>query len=518
MSWWWLLFGPLLVWMGIEIVKDLIAYWRTLKYKAQGFHHRYVFLMGNISLRFPDKSVFPQIMNNWKKSLSRAGSKPGLVVNSFPRGRAMIYLTDPTLVHEFLLKDHSVCRRHDFLEEDTHYNESFPFKFGPQAEQARERFVNLFRRDKMEGMVEVLRKDIRNHMLSLQKRSSEGNSTTATSFTSDWKEITRECMFKITNSIFFGSSENPVRVKSQDNKIYGDAVLQYLEGPYRDTLNSQLNTMLYRLPEKLKLLKSANQAAQTRSELVSVLRTEYLRRRNDPAHVPSWNFVDLKIAATTGTDPATVETAVEQIFEEICLYVIAGLNTTRKSVNGTVYQMALHPEFTEKLYSEMCQFDLGKGSKTPITLELLDSMNYLDMFFKESQRYVQPFSQSFDRMVLEDFSLGKYRFHKGDLIVIPFTYHFFVDAYWKDPLQFNPERFSQGLPKTVPPMAFIPFGAGKRMCTGRVIAETVVKIFIIEVLQKYTLSLPEGKSAAPYIIENRRPIRQNYTIVCTHRL
>src|SRR3990167_11020531 len=108
MSWWWLLFGPLLVWMGIEIVKDLIAYWRTLKYKAQGFHHRYVFLMGNISLRFPDKSVFPQIMNNWKKSLSRAGSKPGLVVNSFPRGRAMIYLTDPTLVHAFLLKDHSV--------------------------------------------------------------------------------------------------------------------------------------------------------------------------------------------------------------------------------------------------------------------------------------------------------------------------------------------------------------------------------------------------------------------------
>src|SRR3990167_3960702 len=122
MSWWWLLFGPLLVVFGAEVLKDLAAYWRTLKYKAQGFYHRYHFFVGKQRLDSDVKPKFPEIMSTWKRALSDAGSSPGLVINSFPRGRALIYLTDPTLVHEFLLKDHLVCKKHELHRKKIHYH------------------------------------------------------------------------------------------------------------------------------------------------------------------------------------------------------------------------------------------------------------------------------------------------------------------------------------------------------------------------------------------------------------
>src|SRR3990167_5885770 len=100
MSWWWLLFGPLLVYILVAIVQDLRGYLRTLKYKAQGFTQRYSFLAGSQTLYLPDRSVYPDIYSRYKRELAKVGTGPGLVINSSPRGKATVYLTDPSLVHE----------------------------------------------------------------------------------------------------------------------------------------------------------------------------------------------------------------------------------------------------------------------------------------------------------------------------------------------------------------------------------------------------------------------------------
>ena len=351
MSWWWLLFGPLLVVIGAELIKDLIAYLRVLKYKAQGFQHRYHFFFGKLLLGTKGVPKFPEISMNWKKALSEAGSKPGLVINSFPRGRALIYLTDPTLVHEFLLKDHLVSKKHEADRTKNHYNETFPFKLGPEADHPRDRFFEIFRRGSVEKVVADFAQDIKDHIASLETEAKQAKTEAQGPLIINWKSGTRRLLHTITNTVFFGRSNKIITVESQGNKPFVEAVLQYLEGPFLSTMNNGLNQMFFKLPEKLNLLKSGREATQMRSVLVSMLRTEFLRRKNDPKHVPSWNLIDLKIAATPSTDPVSVETAVEQIFEEICMYAISGMNTTSTSLDGMVYEMGSRPDSPNKFYS-----------------------------------------------------------------------------------------------------------------------------------------------------------------------
>lgn len=182
----------------------------------------------------------------------------------------MIYLTDPTLVHEFLLKDHLVCKKHELHRKKIHYHEAFPFKFGPEAELARNRFLQVFRRDSVDKVMGDFRKVVKAHFESMETKAKEANSEVPNSFVINWRSGTRGFLHTITNTIFFGLSDKLVTVESQNNKVYVEAVLEYLEGPYLDTLNNHLNTMLYKLPEKLNLLKSGKAAQQMRSVLVSI--------------------------------------------------------------------------------------------------------------------------------------------------------------------------------------------------------------------------------------------------------
>ncbi|XP_066559829.1 cytochrome P450 2B11 isoform X1 [Amia ocellicauda] len=63
---------------------------------------------------------------------------------------------------------------------------------------------------------------------------------------------------------------------------------------------------------------------------------------------------------------------------------------------------------------------------------------------------------------------------------------------WADPYSFNPDHFldSQGNYRSNP--AFLPFSAGKRSCVGEFLARTELFLFLVSVLQRFTVSAPLG--------------------------
>ena len=87
--------------------------------------------------------------------------------------------------------------------------------------------------------------------------------------------------------------------------------------------------------------------------------------------------------------------------------------------------------------------------------------------------------------------LGKYSFNKGDKIVIPYCAQFVNEDLFPWGEEFKPEKLLASS-KDVPQMALIPFSAGRRGCLGRVLAETIIKVGMIELLSRYSLSIPEG--------------------------
>nr|CAH7768004.1 unnamed protein product [Callosobruchus chinensis] len=64
---------------------------------------------------------------------------------------------------------------------------------------------------------------------------------------------------------------------------------------------------------------------------------------------------------------------------------------------------------------------------------------------------------------------------------------------WKDPDTFNPSRFINAEGKVCKPDYFLPFGVGRRMCLGEVLARMELFLFFSSLLHCFDLSVPEGE-------------------------
>lgn len=110
-------------------------------------------------------------------------------------------------------------------------------------------------------------------------------------------------------------------------------------------------------------------------------------------------------------------------------------------------------------------------------------------FIKESVRLLGPHSLLI-RVADTDLSVGDYRIPTGYHIwTSPAMLHF--DArFFPDPLSFEPERFAeQG--RGIDPFAYIPFGAGPRVCAGNNLSIHEMAIVFCEVLKSVKLELQD---------------------------
>ena len=71
-------------------------------------------------------------------------------------------------------------------------------------------------------------------------------------------------------------------------------------------------------------------------------------------------------------------------------------------------------------------------------------------------------------------------------------------AYWKDPEIFRPERFLDECTDEIKPRTFLPFGGTVRVCPGKIVAEKVIKTFLILLFWKFEVELCEPDKDIKY--------------------
>ena len=87
--------------------------------------------------------------------------------------------------------------------------------------------------------------------------------------------------------------------------------------------------------------------------------------------------------------------------------------------------------------------------------------------------------------------------------VMCWLYHAHHDARWfADPEVFRPERF---LEPVHPKHAYLPFGAGTRMCIGKSFALMEAKLMLAALAQKFQLSLLPEHAVTPEPAVTLRP-------------
>jgi len=124
-----------------------------------------------------------------------------------------------------------------------------------------------------------------------------------------------------------------------------------------------------------------------------------------------------------------------------------------------------------------------------LSLNSLSEMNLLHAVMKETLRLYPPLVLLM-RKVLEPISYNGYMISKGDIVVVsPSIAHRIPDVF-KNPDEFNPERFlGDNAEDEIEKFSYIAFGGGRHSCLGERFAYLQVKIIWSILLRKFDFEL-----------------------------
>ena len=132
----------------------------------------------------------------------------------------------------------------------------------------------------------------------------------------------------------------------------------------------------------------------------------------------------------------------------------------------------------------------------PPTWDDLPRLAYTETVIQESLRLYPPNWGTFPRQAVADIELGGYVLPKGcQVLVSPYVLHHDPRSF-PDPERFDPDRFAPGRAESIPQFAYIPFGAGPRVCIGNTFAMMTMKLVVATILQQYRLRLAPGQGEA----------------------
>nr|XP_029718734.1 uncharacterized protein LOC109429227 [Aedes albopictus] len=180
-----------------------------------------------------------------------------------------------------------------------------------------------------------------------------------------------------------------------------------------------------------------------------------------------------------------------------------GFETSSLVMTYCLYDLASHPDIQSRLRDEIRNVQANKGG---VNYDTIGEMTYLDQVLNESLR-LHPIIPVLAKRCTEDTVLigpkgKKIPVSAGTAVTIPY----FVQLdpqYYQDPEKFDPDRFSPENGGTKPYReqgVFLPFGEGPRMCLGMRFAIAQVKRGIVEILDKFELTV-NSKTQVPLTFE-----------------
>jgi cytochrome P450 len=176
------------------------------------------------------------------------------------------------------------------------------------------------------------------------------------------------------------------------------------------------------------------------------------------------NLLDMLIKMTDQEDQSTMTN--QQLRDEVVNILIAGHETTSNALSWTFHQILKYPEVYQKVREEI---SLKIQGDTP-TFEELHSLTYTQAVFQESMRLYPPFWR-ISRKATEATKVQGFDIPAGTNVIASIFTVQHSPEYWDCPHEFRPERFLTES-ESHHRFAYIPFGAGPRICIGQNLAMT----------------------------------------------
>jgi len=180
--------------------------------------------------------------------------------------------------------------------------------------------------------------------------------------------------------------------------------------------------------------------------------------------------------------------------DQLATLLLAGFETTAASISW-LWALLGEREGLEEAMREEAQ---GRAGEVRGTGELA----LTERAWKEGLRLYPP-AHTIGRRVERDLEVAGHVVRKGDVVIVsPWLLHRRPEAF-PSPEVFDPDRFAPG--HTPPRYAWIPFGAGPRVCIGGAFAAMEARIIVAGLLRRFRFERLTSGRPAPIISLTLRP-------------
>lgn len=255
-----------------------------------------------------------------------------------------------------------------------------------------------------------------------------------------------------------------------------------------DEIGSAIATVLERITRRISSLISPPYSWPTpgnlRAKRAAAVLRERIQKMIDERRTSGRERNDFLSLLLNARDEDGNAMSDEQVMDEAVTLFGAGHETTATALTWTWYVLMQHPDIYAKVQQEV---DTVLQGRVP-TYTDLPRLPYCLRVLKEVMRLYPP-AYAFTRVALHDMRIGDCQLQKMDTVFIsPYVLHRRPD-YFPEPEHFDPDRFIPENEKKLPRYAYLPFGAGPRICIGNHFALMEGHLLLATLAQRATFEL-----------------------------
>jgi cytochrome P450 len=272
----------------------------------------------------------------------------------------------------------------------------------------------------------------------------------------------------------------------------GDVIQQHLDRIFPALFRRVMAPLPYwrwfKLPADRALDRSVVEVERAIAEFIADARQRLQAEPSRRAQPP--NLLEAMIVAA---EEGRSGIGDDQVSANVLTMLLAGEDTTANTLAWLLHLLHRHPEAMARARDEARRV---AGGAEPLTPEDLARLEYIDACLHETMR-LKPVAPFMVLEALRDTRIADLQVPAGTMLWCALRHDALQAPHFADPLAFKPERWlgeGAGHGKRVA----TPFGAGPRMCPGRYLAITEMKMLLAMVLSRFeieSVTAPRGAEA-----------------------
>jgi cytochrome P450 len=191
--------------------------------------------------------------------------------------------------------------------------------------------------------------------------------------------------------------------------------------------------------------------------------------------------------------------SAHEVFDNAMTFVFAGHETTANALAWTLYLLSQFPDADSRLAREVA----GVG-EAQMTSGALPALPFTSAVLEEAMRLYPPAPFISREAVAADVVGGVAIKPRTSVLISTWILHRHR-LLWERPDEFDPTRFLPGQRENVRRFAYLPFGAGPRICIGMGFAMQEAMILLATITRRYRMELAPGEEVHPLARITLRP-------------